>query len=136
MGLTKIAGIILLLFYFTFFSLLSAKEVETNSSGLFLSPESCFLLKYEKSCDLVVKISWRTEEENEYCLYQNKNNSPIQCWKKSNHATVDLMINFEENVLFELRAAQTQEIVFSQILKFYRKVSNLKRRRRNPWSFY
>lgn len=113
-----------------------AKNYETSDYGLFLSPESCFLLDKINECDIVVTIAWEVLQKGNYCLYNHLNKNPINCWKDKKQATTKIELKLKQDIYFELRYQESDKIIFNTSLKLYKKMKQLKRKRRNPWSFY
>ena len=119
-----------------YLSELTAEEHKMSGYGLFLSPESCFLLGKEKECDILVKVNWIVAKSASYCLYNNLSAVAIDCWSNQKHASKEIMLTMENDVIFELRDQSTSKVIFQTPLKLYKKISKLRRKRRNPWSFY
>jgi len=115
---------------------LKAEDRKELEQGLFLSPENCFLLNDSEKCDIKIKIHWQLQEKNNVCLFKNQETTHIQCWKDQSHASIDLFLSVKKDVLFELRSVSTGKVLFTTPLKIYKEVSKLRRKRRNPWSFY
>ena len=115
---------------------LTSEDYGMADYGLFLSPESCFLLNNDKECDIVVTIKWKISKKGDYCLYSLLNKIPLGCWKNQKKATKETLITFKQDINFELRDQKTGKIFFRTSLKLYKKITNLRRKRRNPWSFY
>jgi len=119
-----------------FIGKLTAEEGQSSVYGLFLSPENCFLLGKSKECDILVSIIWKVSKSGSYCLYNNQSSIAIDCWNNRKQASKEIMLILEKDVVFELRDRKANKIIFKTSLKLYKKVSSLRRKRRNPWSFY
>ena len=118
------------------FSQVMAEDGKEIEQGLFLSPENCFLLNNSEICELNIKINWHLNKKSNVCLYKNKENTHIQCWRDQNKGSIEVFLNVDKEVLFELRSSTIGNILFTTPLKIYKEVSKLRRKRRNPWSFY
>jgi len=118
------------------FSQLMAEDGKELEHGLFLSPENCFLLNDSQKCDLNIKVRWHLDKKSNVCLYKNQEIVHIQCWKDQSNASIVLFLSVEKDVLFELRSVSGGKTLFTAPLKIYKEVSKLRRKRRNPWSFY
>ncbi len=136
MGIKKIIR-----YFFIFLSLIFACEAipaddKKTGYGLFLSPESCFLLNNESECDIIVTINWRLQKEGDYCLYNKRELNPLDCWQNKNQADKKILLKIEQDIYFQLRYQKTGSILFETPLKLYKRTKNLRPKRRNPWSFY
>lgn len=136
MGIVKVLKYFLIVLPLINFGALSAKNFEMPDYGLYLSPESCVILNNTKQCEVIVSIQWKVTNSGNYCLYTSQQNTPIECWQEQNQATKELLIIVEQDIHFELRQQVNNIVIYKKSLKMYRKVTNLRRKRRNPWSFY
>ncbi len=136
MGMIRVVKYFLIVLTILYLGELTAEENEMSGYGLFLSPESCFLLGKAKECDILVNIKWRVAKSGSYCLYNNLSAVAIDCWSNQKHARKEMMLSMENEVVFELRHQTTSEVIYQTPLKIYKKISKLRRKRRNPWSFY
>lgn len=136
MGIIKTAKTLLVVLAIIFSGKLIAKDNDTPDYGLFLSPESCLLLDKSKQCEVSVNINWKVRQSGNYCLYNNLNDVALNCWENENHAFITILLTMEKDLTFELRQQNNNKILFKTSLKVYRKISNVRRKRRNPWSFY
>ncbi len=124
---------------FMFIATISPTEADTQDAidyGLFLSPKNCYSVKKSEECELLVTIDWRTEIKGNYCLYYNLDLVPMHCWQDQQQAQKKFFLIVSKDVNFELRNKDTRKILFKNTVKVYKKVSHLRRKRRNPWSFY
>jgi hypothetical protein len=103
--------------------------------GMVLSPENCFLTKSQQICSIDITASWYLESPNDYCLFVSTQTAPLKCWinQKSGKITAHFEVN--ESVKFTLKAADGP-FILEKRLTLYRQVKNLRKKRRNPWSFY
>ncbi len=136
MGIIKVVKYFFIVLTILHISGLIAEENKTSGYGLFLSPESCLLLGKAKQCDIQVSIHWKVSEPGSFCLYNYRSKMTIACWKNQTHASKVIMLTLEKDAIFELRDQKTDQLIFQKSLKLYKKTSNLRRKRRNPWSFY
>jgi len=136
MGIRKVVNSFLIILFIIMTGELCAKDDEMTEYGLTLSPEKCLLLNKAKECDIVVNVNWKTKTKGDYCLYNNLSVLPITCWENDQQAKKDFLLSFTKNIHFELRHKKNNNVVFMATLKLYKKTSNLRRKRRNPWSFY
>jgi hypothetical protein len=136
MGIIKVVKYFFIVLTILHIGKLIAEENKTSGYGLFLSPESCLLLDKAKQCDMQVNINWKVPKPGSFCLYSHLNEIAIACWKNQTHASKEIMLTLENDVIFELRDQETGQMIFRKPLKLYKKISSLRRKRRNPWSFY
>lgn len=136
MGIIRAANFVFIVLMIVFIGNLSAEENKSSDYGLFLSPESCFLLGKSKECDILVSINWKVITLGSYCLYNNQSPIAIDCWIDQKQANKTVMLILKKDVIFELRDQRTDKLIFQTSLKLYKKISSLRRKRRNPWSFY
>ncbi len=136
MGICKVSTYFLIILCFVNVGSLSANDHEISEYGLFLSPKSCFLKNKNKNCEVVITVNWNNKQPGDYCLYNNLKSAPIACWKNESRATKEVFVTIQQDIYFELREQITRKLIFKTPLKLYKKVSSLRRKRRNPWSFY
>ncbi len=122
-------------------SLAIAENQAKASYGLFLSPKSCLLSEKEKTCDLSLNISWKTPDSGNYCLYYSAENSTglnntIKCWIAKEKGEIELTISQSEALSFELRSQGAHKLIYTTEFQLFRKTARVRRKRRNPWSFY
>ncbi len=108
---------------------------ELDEFGMLLSPENCFLTKSQQICSIDITASWRLESSSDYCLFVSTQEAPLKCWinQKSGKITAHFKVN--ESVKFILKASDGP-FILEKRLTLYRQVKNLRKKRRNPWSFY
>ena len=136
MGIIRITKNIFLVLMIVFIGNISAEDNKSSVYGLFLSPESCFLLGKSKECDILLSVNWKVSTQGSYCLYNNQSPIAIDCWLNQKQANKKMMLVLRKDVVFELRDQKTDKLIFQTSLKLYKKISSLRRKRRNPWSFY
>jgi len=136
MGIRKVVIFLLIILSMISFGESNAETDEMMDYGLMLSPEKCLLKNDAIECDIIVKINWRTKLKDDYCLYNNLSRLAITCWNETKHAEKEVLLSISQDLTFELRHKKTNEMIFSSILKIYKKKTNSRRKRRNPWSFY
>jgi len=136
MGNINLIKSIFIILSMTFFGDLIAENRNNSVYGLFLSPEKCLLLEASSNCDILVTISWQLANKENVCLYHHLSTKPLGCWKDEKQATTSIYLKLKKDLEFELRLTDTNKTIFSSPLKIYKKITKLRRKRRNPWSFY
>jgi len=132
----KVVKFFLIILSISMMGELYAQNDKIAEYGLTLSPEKCLLLNQAKECAIVVKVGWKTKINGDYCLYNNLSDLSITCWENNQQAEKEFLLSFSKDLQFELRHKKNNQVVFTATLKLYKKTSNLRRKRRNPWSFY
>lgn len=106
-------------------------------NGLFLNPKSCVITKRHPYCDQKISVFWSLEKPLNVCLFltpQNKQGLAACSSDRIIHNTT-VWLNTQEDVAFELRVNNSDDVLYSELFKVYRAVLT-RRKRRNPWSFY
>lgn len=112
------------------------QSAEILDYGLLLSPDSCLVIKDSKECQIPITIRWRTQSTNDYCLFEKDQKLPIKCWQDSQLGEHIYQVLSDQDFKVELREQGKTSVIYSADFEIYRKVKTLKKRRRNPWSFY
>jgi len=136
MGIKEVVKFFLIILSINLAGELVAKNYNMPEYGLTLSPKKCLLLNQAEKCEMLVTINWKVKIQGDYCLYNNLSEFSIVCWEKTQQANKKLLLLFSKDLYFELRDKKTNQVIFTAPLKLYKKTSNLRRKRRNPWSFY
>ena len=136
MGITrqltrKLTGLLCLLLLITPFQL--AAE---SGYGLTASPEKCFVLENTEECEISVKLDWRIKIKGDYCLYLTGQPSPLNCWKATNQGSFEYLLITNTDTQFEIRSTLENPPIYIAQVKIFKQIKQLKKRRRNPWSFY
>ncbi len=104
--------------------------------GLVVSPEKCILLSDRKTCEIQVKLFWKAEQLDDYCLFRSDQIKPLKCWQNQRAGQLEYLVIAEADLSFQLKTTQDGRIQHSAQLKLFKQAKRLKKRRRNPWSFY
>jgi len=136
MGIKKVVVFFLVALSITSLGKLNADTYEMTGYGLVLSPEKCLLQNDATECDTIVKINWHSKIKDDYCLYNDLSKFAITCWEETQRAKKEILLSISQDLHFELRRKKTNEVIYSSTLKLYKKKTNSRRKRRNPWSFY
>ena len=127
----RISSVLLLLL-----GIFEVHSTEIAGHGIVISPENCFILDDNKECQITVEILWRTERAGAYCLFVSSKPSPINCWANSSLGQLEHSVDIEQDIEFELREKLSNLLIYKAKLKLFKKIRKLRKKRRNPWSFY
>ena len=136
MGIKKSSIIMIITLLVLTASRISAENQTRSVYGLFLSPENCILLETKKECEIKLEVGWQTLVADDYCLYISLDKTPIICWQNESNNTTKIGILLQADLKLELRKQSNHRLIYSSDLKLYKQVSHLRKKRRNPWSFY
>jgi Protein of unknown function (DUF3019) len=136
MGITKqltwkLTGLLGLLFLITPIQLAAEPGY-----GLTVSPEKCFVLEVTDECEIAIKLEWRVETKSSYCLYLAGEVKPLNCWKENNQGSFEYLLITNTDTQFELRSIHIDHPTYQTKVRIFKQIKRLKKRRRNPWSFY
>ena len=76
-----------------------------------LKPKQCVSLHQGQTCYVTVDLQWQTKVKGHYCLYQQPNPSPIQCWQQSQQGAVKKEIATDSDVIFVLNNETTSQVI-------------------------
>jgi hypothetical protein len=82
----------------TLLLLLLASEFATadqDIAQLQVKPARCIALHEGQVCYQTLTVVWSADQADNYCLYQQENKSPLQCWENTSSAKIS--IEFENN---------------------------------------
>ena len=101
-----------------------------------VSPHICLLADNNVSCADRIRISWRSDRRESFCLIANQP-APLKCWNNSDSGELELDIDTAETIVYELRDYETLMVVFARAeFKVVQDNKKYRRSRRNPWSFF
>ena len=100
-----------------------------------ITPKVCVVLQQHEFCDLELKISWKTAQPQDLCLYQN--NQQIQCWTDSNNGLYSHKARVQVETIYSLVNPHTgSEIATAKVEVQSTEAKTKRRRLRSPWSFF
>lgn len=73
-----------------------AATAQEDAATLTVKPVLCVTDQREEGCPLSITVSWRSENEGDYCLHSDLSDGPIRCWESAAAGTV-----VEERVIRE-----------------------------------
>jgi Protein of unknown function (DUF3019) len=127
-------------FVFTFLFCVSAARasaLEIDEKVVFqLRPHLCLLSDREAQCDDELTAEWTSAAELSLCLYQEQEQSPLQCWTNTTSGNTKFAILLSQSTAFELRDPLTQKQHGREIFQVSYAQKKFPHARRNPWSFF
>lgn len=127
MKLVKTLGMLLIMSPF------SATQAESGDE-LMVKPQKCVALHRGQTCYQDVSLQWRQPTEGNYCLYQQEQSEPLQCWENQNQGELNYEQVSDKNVRYLLRrkgdsaSLATVEVKVAWVYKT--------RRNRNGWRLF
>lgn len=102
-----------------------------------IAPRLCILNEKTELCQQQVSLLWKSSQPMALCLYQGQRSSPEQCWKDAISGELQLNLNVEDSVMFQLRDFEDElRVLAAAEFKVLRDKKKYRRSRRNPWSFF
>jgi hypothetical protein len=108
-------------------------SVPAQAIELELSPRICTLSAQDESCDTVVTAQWRSPQDESLCLLIVGMPQIRRCWENHTEGTYTVRLEFERDLLVELRDLQLQNVLASEAIAVIREALRLRRKRRQPW---
>jgi hypothetical protein len=106
--------------------MVSAADISLTSK-----PAKCVSLKQGNICYQDILMQWQASEVGDYCLYNQLEPEPIQCWQGNDHGQYSFEFNFAETQQYVMRQQdQSEDLAVATIeVKWVYKV------RRNQFSW-
>lgn len=114
----------------------SAAVAAADSEGaitLQLSPKVCTLSAEDQSCDTVVTAQWHSPRDESLCLLIVGHPQIKRCWENHAEGVYAVRLEFNRDLLVELRDPQLQNVLASEAIAVIREALRLRRKRRQPW---
>ena len=103
---------------------------------LALSPRICSLGPRDKQCETVVHANWQAERSESLCLVIRERKDVKQCWENYESGIYSVELTFTDDLTFELRDPNLQQVLASEILRVIREAIQYRHRRREPWNIF
>lgn len=113
----------------------SFAAANAEDATLYVTPRLCVLDKTQEECRVAVNVRWSSIAPQSVCLYQGGVVAPLECWRQARHGELSVNVETGTNVRFELRDLEHQQLVADDTLRVVQE-KELRRRRRNPWTFF
>lgn len=125
---------ILMYFFINIKTFATEASSEINFS---LKPNLCVLSDTESQCRDQFVAEWTAPGSVilSLCLYQEKQEQPLQCWHDTSFGQVEFSSSLSKTTAFELRDLTTKKLFSRKIFEVVY-IQKFKRSRRNPWSFF
>ncbi|WP_168203974.1 DUF3019 domain-containing protein [Aliikangiella coralliicola] len=94
-------------------------QAESNHANaeLEIKPGQCVALHQGQECYVDVEFSWKVGQQGDYCLYSSQQKPALKCWRKKQNGWFKREIVANENVMFFLKAADSQVILATSELE-------------------
>jgi hypothetical protein len=114
----------------------SAATDSGDAIQLELSPRICTLALNDKQCDTLVRATWKSAREESLCLVILDRQDVKRCWEKYTEGTYSIELIFTEDLVFQLKDLQLQQVLASEVLRVIREAIRYRHKRRQPWNIF
>lgn len=114
----------------------SATDLSSAGIQLQLSPRVCTLSAHDEQCDTVVRAKWSAPHEESLCLVIVDRPEVKQCWEHYEAGAYTLELVFAQDLTFQLRDADLQQVLASEVLRVIREAILYRHKRRQPWNIF
>lgn len=94
-----------------------ANDAVIESAQLQLKPHRCVALHQGQMCYQTVQLSWSANQQNNYCLYQQLNATPLYCWQGVAAGHYQYEFVSDSSVQLQLINIQTNAVVATAIVE-------------------
>jgi hypothetical protein len=101
-----------------------------------LSPRICTLAATDKQCETRVSAKWRSPHEESLCLVILDRPEVKRCWEKYSEGTYSIELVFAEDLVFQLRDFELQNVLAFEVLRVIREAIRYRHKRRQPWNIF
>ena len=101
-----------------------------------LSPRICTLAADDRQCEILVHARWRSPREESLCLVIVDRPEIKRCWENYSQGTYSVELTFTEDLLFQLKDLDLQNVVASEALRVIREAIRYRRKRIEPWNIF
>lgn len=81
-----------------------------ESASLLLMPARCVALHQGQICYQRVQLSWSSFAAGNYCVYQEAQAQPLQCWQEQTQGTLVFEFASDSSRVLQLKNAQQQVV--------------------------
>ena len=113
-----------------------AGEPAPDAIQLDLKPRVCTLTQFEKQCETTVRAQWRSSRNESLCLVIVDRPEVKRCWENHAAGVYSVELAFEQDLVFELRDLDLQEVLVSRAIAVIREAIRLRPKRRQPWNIF
>jgi hypothetical protein len=117
-------------------ALARAAEPPPEDVQLELRPRLCTLSAHDTRCDTEVHASWRAPHNESLCLVIQDRPDVKRCWENYSAGTYSLELTFTQDVVFQLRELDSQQVLATEVLRVIREAIRYRHKRRQPWNIF
>ena len=107
-----------------------------DSIHLELSPRICTLATRDKQCQTEVHAQWSAPREESLCLVIVDRPDVKRCWEHYSRGTYSIDLTFVDDLTFQLRDADMQNVLASEVLRVIHEALHYRHKRREPWNIF
>jgi hypothetical protein len=108
----------------------------SDSIHLELSPRICTLSTRDKQCQTEVHAQWSAPREESLCLVIVDRPDVKRCWEHYSRGTYSIDLTFVDDLTFQLRDADMQNVLASEVIRVIREALHYRHKRREPWNIF
>lgn len=79
-----------------------APTVEPPKAELAVKPKLCVIRSGEEHCDVKIRVEWRADRPDLYCVFSKGNKEPLQCWDEAQFGDMLDELNASSNKEYRL----------------------------------
>ncbi len=113
-----------------------AADPRAQDIQLELRPRICTLSAGDRECDTEVQASWRAAHNESLCLVIQGRPEVKRCWENYSEGTYTLALTFTEDLVFQLKDLDLQNVLASEVLRVVREALRYRHKRRQPWNIF
>ena len=106
-----------------------AASADEPQATLAVEPKLCIVDKRTPSCDVALRLSWRSRESDAYCVGAD-DEAPLRCWVEANQGTASERRKIVSTLSYWLRRNGSENVDASARVEVLRMDSDDRRRRR------
>lgn len=107
---------------------------DSPASTLLLTPARCVALHQGQICYQQVQVSWSSSDADDYCLYQQHEVQPLQCWKAQTQGVYEFEFASDGSRVLQLKNASQHVVAESTLEVAWVYKSNT--RRKTHWRLF
>jgi hypothetical protein len=101
-----------------------------------LIPRICTLSAKDEQCETRVLAQWQASQNESLCLIIVDRPDIKRCWENYRDGSYTVELTFSDDLTFQLRDPQLQQVLASQVLRVIREALRYRHRRREPWNIF
>lgn len=112
----------------------AATTTTTEPASLLLTPARCVALHQGQICYQRVQVSWSSFAAGNYCVYQEGQEQPVQCWQGQTEGSFAFEFASDSSRLLQLKNAQQRVVAESSMEVAW--VYKASTRRKTHWRLF